>query len=249
MSEDFPDSPKDLARLIDDMIKMQSESTTTLENILETLRNGRPLMASTREYLKNMIFQHYQNLELKKGIEKNRTSFQKKSETTSSDETDLANLKHRLASGTLSYEEYQKIRNVLVEGKKDEEHEIQFEKITSKEPIREKRIKKERNASTAIWLAVAFGLVGIPGIGHIYLGKESRGFGIIALSFVIISIGFLVFSIHMQKIAENDPFFLYGIMIAEGWAMLFAWQLYDVNKLRKIYEKHVAQAQERPPWW
>ena len=90
-----------------------------------------------------------------------------------------------------------------------------------------------KNPTTALILSIVLGLLGIEGIGQIYVGKVGRGVTILVAGFAFWIIGWVTFP--------------WGTPLLIGLFILFIWQIYDTNKLVKQYNNYVSQ-NGRAPW-
>lgn len=114
-----------------------------------------------------------------------------------------------------------------------------------------------KNTGLAAVLALVFGVFGLWGVGHIYVGKIGRGLAILVLGIILQWVlGFFIFfGIIFGGIYGGRPF---GLSLLLGgfagliiWALvtiaLFIWQIYDAYKLAKYYNDHVRQ-HGKAPW-
>ena len=90
-----------------------------------------------------------------------------------------------------------------------------------------------KNPTTALILSIVLGILGIEGIGQIYVGKVGRGVTILVAGFAFWIIGWVTFP--------------WGTPLLIGLFVLFIWQIYDTNKLVKQYNNYVSQ-NGRAPW-
>lgn len=87
-------------------------------------------------------------------------------------------------------------------------------------------------------LAAVPGLVGIFGIGHIYLGATRRGIGILATGIGLVLIGYPGFT-SLQYVSWTEgmtitTMIIIGLVMAGLAAIgLFAWQIFDARKIVK----------------
>ena len=90
-----------------------------------------------------------------------------------------------------------------------------------------------KNPTTALILSIVLGILGIEGIGQIYVGQVGRGVGILLAGFAFWIIGML-----------TAP---YGLVILIGLFVLFIWQIFDARRLCREYNNFVSQ-NGRAPW-
>jgi len=87
-----------------------------------------------------------------------------------------------------------------------------------------------KDESTTLILSIVLGLIGLPGIGHMYVGKVGKGVGILIGSWFLIVVGVLTMGI--------------GLII---YLILFIWQIFDSRNLCRQYNQYLSQ-NGRPPW-
>lgn len=107
---------------------------------------------------------------------------------------------------------------------------------------------KEKDPGTTVVLAVVLGLIGIMGIGHLYLGKVTRGIILLILGLAILPmIGsyflYLIVSVESSIYSIVAPV----IIFIAVWLGLLIWQAYDACQLAKEYNLSI-QTTGRPPW-
>ncbi len=109
--------------------------------------------------------------------------------------------------------------------------------------------KSKRNATV---LAVLVGILGIGGIGHLYIGKKARGLGFLFSNITVYLFGFAFFFFEYSPIIdmtwEVSEFFsftelilLFLFFINSG---IFIWQIIDVRKLCNKFNDHFIKTQE-----
>lgn len=126
------------------------------------------------------------------------------------------------------------------------------ESETYQDVIYNQKSKTPKNKINATILAVVLGIFGLGGIGHIYIGKIAKGFGIL-ISMIIISL-VNVISFFLEPLAIIDitwevpgPFSfieLIIVLLAFVGLGIFIWQIIDVRKLTKKYNDHFSKTQE-----
>ena len=87
-----------------------------------------------------------------------------------------------------------------------------------------------KDESTTLILSIVLGLIGLPGIGHMYVDKVGKGIGILIGSWILIVIGVLTMGI--------------GLII---YLVLFIWQVFNSRNLCRQYNQYFSQ-NGRPPW-
>lgn len=126
------------------------------------------------------------------------------------------------------------------------------ESETYQDVIYNQKSKTPKNKNNATVLAVVLGILGLGGIGHIYIGKIAKGFGIL-ISMITISLVNVV-SFFLEPLAIIDitwevpgPFSfieLIIVLLAFVGLGIFIWQIIDVRKLVKKYNDHFSKTQE-----
>ena len=105
-----------------------------------------------------------------------------------------------------------------------------------------------------LFLSVMVGLLGVMGVGHIYLGRLRRG--IIILIIVPLSLTVIFISYTMLGLVKPQEDVMVAVIRVLGgitlvvvivFLVLFIWQTLNSSKLCKEYNKHLKQT-GRPPW-
>jgi TM2 domain-containing membrane protein YozV len=103
--------------------------------------------------------------------------------------------------------------------------------------------------STGIAIVLAFL---VPGLGHLYIGKITRGIAIMAIGIVF----GLLSSIIVFAYMESNYYYYYDdlagllafiIVLSVVDFIIWIWNLYDVNKLTNEYNAQVRNT-GNPPW-
>jgi len=138
-----------------------------------------------------------------------------------------------------------------------------IEEMEKKIEIQEKKtdsVKHYKSEGTTLVLSIVVGLLGIMGVGHIYLGRVRRG----AIILIIGMIGwgglFVPFVMlgMFSELEESfvDPTAMMGMMAGFGaivivWGIgmfvLFIWQILNSRKLCKQYNEYFEE-HGKPPW-
>ncbi len=111
---------------------------------------------------------------------------------------------------------------------------------------------KSKNKRNATVLAVVLGILGIGGIGHLYIGKISRGLGILFLNITVFLLGFAFFFFEsfptidiIRDVPEFFPFIeLVPLFLFFTNTGIFVVQIIDVRKLCNKYNDHFGKTQE-----
>jgi len=143
-------------------------------------------------------------------------------------------------------------------GRAEEKIEKMQEKIEEQEKITTS-IKHYKSEGITLVLSIVLGLMGLMGIGHIYVGKVKRGIailvgGIMIWVVVFIPIGFLSVLEESQEMSEMDmmaqmfgPMFAALIIGAIAGFVLFIWQILNARSLCRDYNLYCEKKGE-PPW-
>ena len=94
-----------------------------------------------------------------------------------------------------------------------------------------------KSPGTSALIAFIGGIFGLPGIGHIYVGKVGRGIGIL-LTGLVLYVLILVFIFVYPPIA---------LIFSIGYLILFIWQIYSARKLAKKFNELV-RTTGKEPW-
>ena len=95
-----------------------------------------------------------------------------------------------------------------------------------------------KSPGTTALIAFLGGIFGLPGIGHIYVGKVGKGIAILVGGFIC---AILIF-VAMWYV----PFPLPWIIIS-GYFILWIWQIFDARKLANKFNESV-KATGKEPW-
>ena len=122
------------------------------------------------------------------------------------------------------------------------------------------KLKELKNPGFAALLSAIFGLVGLWGFGHFYVGRVLRGIGwLIAGVLLIISLAFLSFSLGLlaalsfiyppfSNMAPAFDFVSIGIvsLLIALVIIGFYWQIFDAYNLAKSFNTSYQQNAEAP---
>ena len=92
-----------------------------------------------------------------------------------------------------------------------------------------------KDETTTLILSIVLGLLGLSGVGHMYVGKVGKGIGILIGMWILIGIGIglLIFGI--------------GVIFLIIALVLFIWQITDSRKLCRHYNDYLRRT-GTPPW-
>jgi len=124
-------------------------------------------------------------------------------------------------------------------------------------------IKRYKSEVITLVLSIVVGLVGIMGVGHIYLGRVRRGVIILIIGIIgwggifvpllipvvqLIQIGLEEGSVDPTDMTEIMEGFVVALFVwGIGMFILFIWQILNSRKLCKEYNEHFEE-HGKPPW-
>jgi len=221
-----------LLNKIQELIEKGVGDIPRLEDIKERLEAGKKLYQSDQDYI-NEILSKYGLVE---------TADKPKEETSksSSEDKTVSELKKELGTTTEKIEEMEK------------KIEIQEKKTDS--------VMHYKSEGITLVLSIVVGLLGIMGVGHIYLGRVRRGVIILIIGMTAMGGVFIPFvMLGMLGGLEEEPadptammavmggfavaFIPWGI----GMLVLFIWQILNARKLCKQYNEYFEE-HGKPPW-
>jgi hypothetical protein len=116
-----------------------------------------------------------------------------------------------------------------------------------------------RVLGTAALIAFIGGIFGLPGIGHIYVGKVAKGIGILILGLILyavlaislFSIPFLVMPGEFNSTSNVSSIGTGGAGIMAIFAILylifFIWQIFNARKLARKFNE-IVRTTHKEPW-
>jgi TM2 domain-containing membrane protein YozV len=132
-----------------------------------------------------------------------------------------------------------------------------FKHIETAPPRMVEQLPYKSPGTTAL-IAFLGGIFGLPGIGHIYVGKVGRGIGILitglilyALTFMtIFSVGFLA-SIEQPNAPSDNASAGIGalagmLVFSIAYIILFIWQIFNARKLAKKFNEIIKETGKEP---
>ena len=143
-------------------------------------------------------------------------------------------------------------------GKAEKKIEKMEEKIEEQEKITTS-FKHYKSEGITLVLSIVLGLMGLMGIGHIYVGKVKRGIiiligGLFIWVIVFIPIGFLSVLEDPSNLSDEEVMMqimgpMIGALIIGGIAgiALFIWQIINARSLCRDYNLY-CEKKGAPPW-
>lgn len=110
-----------------------------------------------------------------------------------------------------------------------------------------------KGSNTAALIAFIGGVLGICGLGHMYVGKLRQGLGILFGMIVLegVALNFIFFGLGLPKwiglgLIESPIDFGLGLGLFIGYTILWFWQIFNAKSLAKSYNEHVRICGKEP---
>jgi hypothetical protein len=233
----------DLIKSIESLIESGRGDTKRLEYIISTLRERKYLYLSDQKYLESLLnsrsIQEGETPKIRKTNEGNDLVDEIRNE--------LKNLNKKL-------EQIEREKNSVEEKDRQLKPIEHFQNFTLGEKpsknIYQKRIKC-KNEQITLALSIVLGLLGLPGIGLIYLGKIAKGVGILSISFILIALSVYFISSRISQGSFSPLFILnsFEVVLLIGYLGLYIYQIFDARKMCIIYNKYISEEGKPPLWW
>ncbi len=224
----------DLVKSVRNLIQKGAGDEARLEYILDRIQNGKYLYLADQKYLENLFSENEKITSQPKERKTELNSLEKL-------ETDLKNLNSEL-------------EKILQKTQRIESSDLSFDskriELPSKKEATSTRVSHNyKKEDVTLVLSVVLGLVSLQGIGHIYVGRISRGVGILSLSLLLFTLWIsYVFGITKDSIPSFASFYFLPV-VAAGYLGLYVFQILDSRKLCEAYNEYVSREGKRPPWW
>jgi len=193
---------------VDFFLKTNLGDPIRLTHIKNSFENDKPLSDSDKDYLKDLS-------------KESRLPF---TDETNTNETLSKNIQTPEPEKELSIEEKLKIAEQKIS---------KLENKTKKNEIKEYRKNFHKSESTTLILSLVFGLIGLNGVGHIYVGKVGKGISILIGSIIIFGAGFAFLG--------SSGWFLFIL-----YFLIFIWQITSSRKLCQYYNGYVSSTGNSP---
>jgi len=137
-------------------------------------------------------------------------------------------------------------------GKASEKVEKMEEKIEEQEK-KSASFKNYKSEGLTLGLSIGIGIMGIMGVGHMYVGRVKRGIAILILGFVaefaiFFSIGFLGIPLGYASTWDSaGPMVAVMGLAAIGGLAFYIWQILNSRKLCREYNEYFEEY-GKPPW-
>ena len=201
-----------------------------LAHILDRLESGKYLYLSDQKYLENLLSSS-QNITSKPAL--------KEPHEFEDMETELKDINTRLEKMLQNKERNE--RKII-----DDVQTRNIDSASKSSAISNEKLRPKSEDITLI-LSVVLGLVSLQGIGHIYLNKTGKGFGILVSSLIIssLSISFVLGSIKNLIPLFLQPYFI-PLMIMTYFG-LYAFQILDSRKVCAKYNAYLSEYKKSLP--
>ena len=222
----------DVIRTVRQLIESGIGESARLEHILDRLESGKYLYLSDQKYLENLL----------------SSSEKISSKSATSEPHEFENLETELKDINMRLE---KIIQTKGRSEKSITDDIQARKMDSatKPSQITNEILRPKSEDITLALSVVLGIISLQGIGHIYLKKTAKGFGILVTSLIIAS---LLASYFLGSIKNSIPLFLdifFIPILIGGYFGLYTFQVLDSRKLCAKYNAYISEHKKMPPWW
>ncbi len=224
---------------IEVLLRSGKGDTGRLEYILDRIRKGKYLYLSDQNYLDDLLNSNLvqdNEIEIKKSEHSNTLVDELRYE--------LSNLNKKLEQ----IEREKKIKMEEIERQKNiKEHYTKRKPDTS---FSQKKTEP-KSEDIALALSIVLGLVGLSGIGQMYLGKIAKGTGILLISIILIGSSIYFLLTRISQVSFHSLSILNSIIfvIPIGYLGLYIYQIFDARKMCKIYNNYLLENGKSPPWW
>ncbi len=232
----------DLIKTIEYLIESGKGDTGRLRYILNSFREQKHVYLSDQKYLENLLESC--------SFQKDEKTHEIRKSTYDSDLfkellVEIRNLNKRL-------DEINRVKNAVNENEKSRTLEnsqnfIQVDRLSKTT----QKATKYKNENIPLILSIVLGLFGLPGIGHIYLGKAAKGFGIMSISLILVSSS-VYFVSSMITHGDLNLFSILNslvVVLIIGYLALYIFQIFDAKKTCMIYNKYLSEDGKLPLWW
>jgi len=221
-----------LLNKIQELIEKGVGDIPRLEDIKERLEAGKKLYQSDQDYI-NEILSKY-------GLVDTADKPKEETSKSSSEDKTVSEIEKKLRTTTEKIEEIKK--------------KIEIQEKTTES------IKRYKSEGITLVLSIVVGLLGIMGVGHIYLGRVRRGviiliIGIIGwgglfVPFVMLGMFSELEEGSIDETAVTEMLAGFGVVVIVGGIgmfVLFIWQILNSRKLCKQYNEYFEE-HGKPLW-
>lgn len=218
-----------------------------LEYIKSSLQNKKNIFTSDREYVQKLVNQHLSN-EIKNTPKSTTTNIS--SDSTPEDEElpksvieeiDLEknnflnkdeNICSNCGSTVNSVAQFCSKCGTSLNSDTGTEQSKETPNIAN--PKKFERGPEWKSESTTLILSIVLGIIGIQGIGHIYVGKLGKGIGILIGSLILFIVGIVTIGFGV------------GIIFLIIYLIMFFWQIFNSRTLCRQYNDSLEKNGTRP---
>lgn len=222
----------DILSLIDRLIGLGKGDIERLKHIRKFLVDGKDLYVTDKRYLESLLEKYEPEIHPEKQLNNNTIPY--------SDSDPLHILKNRLAKGEITMKEFNELKKTLTDDNDVDKLKNEVKNVHEKmEKIQDEQnaeiLIKERgkNESITIILSLVLGLIGLQGIGHMYVGKVGKGIGILILSLALFVAGIAI--LYLWAFGVVLYLWDFGVVLLIIYYIMFIWQIFDARKLCQIY--------------
>lgn len=117
-----------------------------------------------------------------------------------------------------------------------------------------------KSPGTAALIAFIGGIFALPGLGHIYVGKVGKGFGIL-ISGIIIYVLLVIMAISVPSMlflaadesstgdaGSGGIIFILMFILGIAYLVLWIWQIFNARKLARKFNELVRTNGGKEPW-
>jgi hypothetical protein len=219
----------EVIKTVRQLIETGTGDTARLEHILDRLESGKYLYLSDQKYLENLLSSN-QNI-TSKPAPREPHEFEDL-------EIELKDINTRLEKMLQNKERSD--RNII------DDVQIRNIESTHKSSMINNEKLRPKSEDITLTLSVVLGLISLQGIGHIYLNKTGKGFGILLSSMIIssISVSYVLGSIKNSIPLFLQPYFI-PLMIATYFG-LYVFQILDSRKICAKYNAYLSEHKKIP---
>jgi hypothetical protein len=249
------------------LLEMGIGDVGRLEHIKLTLENEKEVYISDKQYLKKLVNQHLKNEnekssktkqveELSETASNTKSDSKQESELTSKHDAEFVEDEKKLGFCGNCGNELKTENNFCskcgssIHNPKNSTRGSDKFNPTGNHP----QMIEWKSLSIATILAVIIGLIGIQGVGHFYVGKIAKGFGILISPLFMIFLVFMASTgISTLQYATGDRetmaivFIIIIIGGIVGFIAMFIWQICDARKLCREYNDYL-EKNGTAPW-
>lgn len=214
----------EVIKTVRQLIETGTGDTARLAHILDRLESGKYLYLSDQKYLENLLSSNQKITS--NPISKEPLEFEDL-------ETELKDINVRLEKMLQNKERNE--RKII-----DDAQNRNLDSTSKSSTITNEKLRPKSEDIT-LALSVVLGLISLQGIGHIYLNKTGKGFGILLSSMIISSISVSYF---LGSIKNLIPLFLQPYFIPLMIAAYFGLYVFQILDSRKICARDNARLSE-----